>query len=422
MKNKFTKNQRSYDMTKILDLFAGAGGLSEGFVRAGCKVIGHIEMDKDSCDTLITRMVYHALLKRGKFEEYRDYILGNVTRDELIEKYNLQTERDSVICAKIKENNYKELISQVKKRLKGGQLDIIVGGPPCQAYSHIGRAVDDKNMRWDSRKFLYRYYLEFLKALKPKIFVFENVPGLMTSGKGRYLREMRKLMKRAGYETDFRVLNTADFGVPQNRRRIILVGWNKKSKLKKYPEFPVSSHEYFVQDFLSDLPKIKAGTGKQLVRDFISSSEILKELIIANPNLGVLMDHIARPHKKSDLEIYKRAVQIKATGGNIKYNELPKYLKTHKNEDAFLDRFKVVDGAARGSQTILAHIAKDGHYYIHPDPKQNRSLTVREAARLQAFPDDYKFEGGRGSQFRQIGNAVPPMFSAIIAAELVKYI
>jgi DNA (cytosine-5)-methyltransferase 1 len=134
------------------------------------------------------------------------------------------------------------------------------------------------------------------------------------------------------------------------------------------------------------------------------------------------MDHFARPNSKHDLEIYSLAVGVKADGKNIKYNELPKRLKTHKNEDVFLDRFRVVDAIARGSQTVLAHIAKDGHYYIHPDLKQNRSLTVREAARLQTFPDDYKFEGGRGSRFRQIGNAVPPMFSAIIAGELVKYI
>lgn len=407
---------------KVLDLFAGAGGLSEGFARAGCQIVGHVEMDRDSCDTLITRMVYHALLKRGRFDEYKNYVLGNVTRDELIEKYNLQEARDSVICGKISKDNYKGLIAQIKRRLNGSQLDIIVGGPPCQAYSHIGRAVDERNMRWDNRKFLFRHYVEFLKVLQPKIFVFENVYGLMTSGKGRYLREMRKLMKRAGYETDFRVFNTVDFGVPQNRRRIILVGWNKKSKLTAYPELPVVSREYSVRDFLTDLPKIKAGAGTQLLKDFISESETLKELVIASPHLDVLMDHISRPHKKNDLEIYKRAIQVKSAGANIKYNELPERLKTRKNEHAFLDRYKVVDAAARGSQTILAHIAKDGHYYIHPDPRQNRSLTVREAARLQTFPDDYKFEGTRGSQFRQIGNAVPPMFSAIIAAELVKYV
>lgn len=407
---------------KVLDLFAGAGGLSEGFVRAGCEVVGHVEMDKDSCDTLITRMVYHALLKRGRFDEYRDYVLGKVSRDELIEKYGLQSERDSVICARISKENYKELIAQIKKNLHGSRLDIIVGGPPCQAYSHIGRAVDEKKMRWDNRKFLFRYYVEFLQALQPKIFVFENVPGLLTSGKGKYLRDMRKLMKSAGYETDYRVFNTVDFGVPQNRRRIILVGWNKKSKLKAYPELPQVSREYSVRDFLSDLPKIKAGDGKVVWEDFISSNQTLRELVIANPYLNVLMDHASRPHKRNDLEIYKRAVRVKAAGINIKYNELPERLKTRKNEHAFLDRYKVVDAAAKGSQTILAHIAKDGHYYIHPDPKQNRSLTVREAARLQTFPDDYKFEGTRGSQFRQIGNAVPPLFSHLIANKLIQYI
>ena len=418
IKNKLGKIQSPM----VLDLFAGAGGLSEGFVRAGCKMVGHIEMDQDSCNTVITRMLYHALLKRGKIEEYKNYTLGKITRDELIEKYNLQTERDSVICGKIGEKNYKEFIDRVKKGLNGKPLDIIVGGPPCQAYSHIGRAVDNKNMRWDNRKFLFRYYVEFLKELKPKIFVFENVPGLLTSGKGKYLREMRKLMKRAGYETDFRILNTVNFGVPQNRRRIILVGWSKESKLKNYPEFPTRSREYLVNDFFADLPKIKAGGGRPVVRNFVSESKVLTELFMASPGFDVLMDHIARPNSQHDLEIYRRAVLTKVGGRNIKYNELPSRLKTHKNETVFLDRFKVVDATAKGSQTVLAHIAKDGHYYIHPDLKQNRSLTVREAARLQTFPDDYKFEGGRGSQFRQIGNAVPPMFSTVIAAELVKYI
>jgi DNA (cytosine-5)-methyltransferase 1 len=261
---------------RVLDLFAGAGGLSEGFVHAGCEIVGHIEMDKDSCDTLITRMMYHALLKIGKFDEYQNYVLGNITRDEIIEKYGLQNERDSVICAKIGDKNYKELISEIKKRLNGERLDIIVGGPPCQAYSHIGRAVDDKNMRWDSRKFLYRYYLEFLKALKPKIFVFENVPGLQTSGKGKYLREMRKLMKDAGYETDYRVLNTADFGVPQNRRRVILVGWNKESKLKATQSFPCVPANMLSVIFLLTFPKLNPDLEKKSSKDFLLPASCLR--------------------------------------------------------------------------------------------------------------------------------------------------
>lgn len=130
------------------------------------------------------------------------------------------------------------------------------------------------------------------------------------------------------------------------------------------------------------------------------------------------MDHVARPNNAQDLEIYALAVSQKSKGKNLRYNELPSRLKTHKNEHVFLDRFRVVDHKARGSHTIVAHIAKDGHSYIHPDIKQNRSLSVREAARLQTFPDDYRFEGSRSSKFRQIGNAVPPMLSSVIAERL----
>lgn len=417
IEKKLSHDQRP----KVLDLFAGAGGLSEGFIQSDCEIVGHIEMDKNSCDTLITRMIYHALIKKGRLDEYKKYILGKITRDAIIEKYGLQKERDSVICAKVGKGNYQELISQVKRRIGNQQLDIVVGGPPCQAYSYIGRARDDKNMKGDQRNFLYRYYVEFLKAFQPKIFVFENVPGLQSAGKGKYLKDMRLLMKKAGYDTDYKILNAADYGVPQNRKRVILVGWNKKSKMKKYPNFSKTEREYTVKDFFADLPKVHAGENRQ-IRKFSKSNELLEELGILRPQLGILMDHIARPNTKQDLEIYNRAVVAKQHGENLKYNQLPERLKTHKNEHGFLDRFKVVDSNARGSHTVVAHIAKDGHFYIHSDPKQNRSITVREAARLQTFPDDYKFEGTRGPQFRQIGNAVPPMLSKVIAKELVKYL
>ena len=149
---------------------------------------------------------------------------------------------------------------------------------------------------------------------------------------------------------------------------------------------------------------------------------LLEKLGIMNAEFGLLMDHVSRPNTKQDLEIYKRAVLAKQNGENIKYNQLPGRLKTHNNEEGFLDRFKVVDAKAKGSHTVVAHIAKDGHFYIHPDIKQNRSLTVREAARLQTFPDDYRFEGDRGPRFKQIGNAVPPMLSEIIARVLVEHL
>lgn len=405
----------------VLDLFAGAGGLSEGFVRAGCTVVGHIEMDKQACETLKTRMIYHALLKKGRYDEYKKYVLGNVTRDELVKKYSLQKEEDSVLCAKITPVNYLGVIGDMKRRTGLKEVDIIVGGPPCQAYSQIGRARDKDGMKHDERNFLYIYYVEFLKAFKPKIFVFENVPGLESAGKGKYLKDMRILMKQAGYDTDYRILNAADFGVPQNRRRVILVGWNKESGLDSYPEFNAVKRSYTVGDILGDLPRITSGGG-EVVCEYANKNPLLRKLGISAPSFKILMDHVARPHNKRDLQIYKLAVSAKAKGNNIKYNELPERLKTHRKQDIFLDRFKVVDFNGAGSQTVVAHISKDGHFYIHPDPRQNRSLTVREAARLQTFPDDYRFEGPRSAQFRQIGNAVPPLLSSIIAGELVKYL
>jgi DNA (cytosine-5)-methyltransferase 1 len=415
------KNLLQDQQPKVLDLFAGAGGLSEGFIKAGCEIIGHIEMNQNACNTLITRMVYHALLKKGKIDEYKNYVLGKISRDELIKKYGLEKERDSVICAKIDKNNYQKLISEIKKNLKGEKLDIIVGGPPCQAYSHIGRARDQKKMQGDERNFLYRYYVKFLEALKPKIFVFENVPGLQSAGNGKYLKNMKELMKKAGYITEYQILNAADFGVPQNRKRIILVGRRSNSKLKSYPQFPKVEREYLVKDFLNDLPKIQAGSGKS-IRKFPKRSDLLERLGILNHEFGLLMEHVARPNTKQDLEIYQHAVTAKLNGENIKYNQLPGRLKTHNNERGFLDRFKVVSPDEKGSHTVVAHIAKDGHFYIHPDIKQNRSLTIREAARLQTFPDDYKFEGSRSAQFLQIGNAVPPLLSTIVAKELIKYL
>jgi DNA (cytosine-5)-methyltransferase 1 len=406
---------------KVLDLFAGAGGFSEGFIANGCDMIAHVEMDKDACSTIRTRMVYHALRRSGNVAEYKKYLLGKVSMAELVEKYELEREVSSVIQAKIDRTNYAELIKEVQQRLGGSKLDIIIGGPPCQAYSHIGRASDKRHMKGDQRKFLYEYYVEFLKALRPNVFVFENVPGLLSAGKGSYLREMRKLMKEIGYQTDFNILNTSDFGVPQYRKRVILIGWTKDSGLDAYPEFTTVSRKYRVSDFLDGLPKLRHGEGQDAL-EYKEESKLLKQLGIADPSTPVLLGHVARPHTKRDLEIYRIAVRTKRGGKNIKYNELPERLKTHKNRTGFSDRFKVIDSVAESSHTVIAHISKDGHYYIHPDIEQNRSLSAREAARIQTFPDNFKFEGSRTSQFRQIGNAVPPMFSKIIAETILRQI
>ncbi len=400
----------------VIDLFSGAGGLSEGFVQAGFDMIGHVEMDKHAANTLKTRMLYHALKTKGLMGVYKQYVQGDITRKDIIEKYNLQDVVDSVLCEKI-DDNYKETITRLKNIVGDREIDVLVGGPPCQAYSYIGRARDVNNMQNDERNYLYKYYVEFLNAFKPKMFVFENVPGLVSAGKGKYLEDMRALMLRAGYETDYRILNAADYGVPQNRRRVILIGWDKRISISKYPEFIKIERDYKVGDFFIDLPALRAGGGNGVMRKE-SSNPLLKRLGITDRNFGLLVDHLTRPNNARDLEIYKYAVQLKNGGENLKYNNLPSHLKTHKNQKGFLDRFKVVDANAAGSHTVVAHIGKDGHFYIHPDIEQNRSLSIREAARLQTFPDDYIFEGPRSSRYKQIGNAVPVLLAKSIAVNI----
>lgn len=399
-----------------IDLFAGAGGLSEGFVQAGFNVIGHVEMDRHAADTLRTRMLYYELKKLHKLDVYQDYIKGKITRDEIVEKYGLQQAADSVICEKI-DDNYKDIIKRLKAIVGDRSVDVIVGGPPCQAYSYIGRARDVNRMQDDKRNYLYEYYVEFLKAFKPKVFVFENVPGLITAGGGKYLNDMRELMDRAGYETDYKILNAVKYGVPQTRRRVILIGWNKRTSIKEYPLAEEISRSYKVKDVLADLPTLTAGGGEE-VADAFERNQLLEEMGITSNDFRILIDHRTRPHNARDLEIYRYAVELKEEGSNLKYNSLPDHLKTHKNQTSFLDRFKVVDVNADGSHTVVAHIGKDGHYYIHPDKKQNRSLSIREAARLQTFPDDYKFEGPRNARYKQIGNAVPVLLAKQIAKKL----
>jgi len=185
-------------------------------------------------------------------------------------------------------------------------------------------------------------------------------------------------------------------------------------------------NNYLVKDLLDDLPVIKAGEGvDRFLKYKTETTEYLKSQALRN-GIDILTQHIARPHREQDKEIYKIAVQKwDKKQERLNYNDLPERLKTHQNRTSFFDRFKVVAADLPYSQTVVAHIAKDGHYYTHPDSKQNRSISVREAARLQSFPDDYYFEGekegaNRTAAFKQIGNAVPPLMAKSIAFGILK--
>ncbi|GET34572.1 restriction endonuclease subunit M [Prolixibacter bellariivorans] len=402
----------------FIDLFAGAGGLSEGFIRAGFEPIAHVEMDEAACNTLLTRTVYHHVKNEPDFAKYISYIKGeDLTRDGL---YNLLPEekRHSVINLPIGDDTNDQIFKQIDQ-LKGNQnVDLIIGGPPCQAYSVIGRGGALRKKKNDERKTLYIHYGRYLKRYQPKVFVFENVPGILVADGGQYFRNLKKYYRQLGYIVEAEILNAKDFGVVQNRRRVIIIGWRKELQLE-YPKFNTHPNRYTRNDIFNDLPHIKPGENKRYHSYALPTNEYLSSSEIRN-GINFVTQHIARPHNRKDLNIYRLAIEQLEDGIRLKNNKIPDNMRTQANVKDFVDRFKVV---ADEPHTMIAHIAKDGHHFIHPDKNQLRSISVREAARIQSFPDDYFFEGVKEDQyrtaaFRQIGNAVPPLMAVQIAHKL----
>jgi DNA (cytosine-5)-methyltransferase 1 len=398
-----------------IDLFAGAGGLSEGFIVAGFEPVAHVESDKAATFTLKTRAAYHQLKKTNQLNQYQKYVTGRIGRDKL---YDLLPEKalESIIHAKIGDDN--ELIFKKIDALIGEKkIDIIVGGPPCQAYSLVGRA-PLKHKEEDERRSLYIEYGRFLKKYTPRAFVFENVPGMLSAGDGVFFKNLQKYFKRIGYVLEARMLNAKNFGVVQNRRRIIIVGWRKGEKFQ-FPNMSPTNLLAVRDDIFSDLAKIKPGHSRRVKKYAAPTNEYLENSGIRNC-VDYVSQHVTRPHNDRDLNIYKLAIKKMNKGDRIKNDQIPSKMRTQNNTTDFLDRFKVVGELPH---TMIAHIAKDGHHFIHPDIKQCRSISVREAARIQSFPDDYYFEGVRENvyrspAFRQIGNAVPPMMAREIAVKL----
>lgn len=407
-----------------IDLFAGAGGLSEGFIQQGFSPIAHVEMDEAACYTLQTRIAFHHLKENNNLDIYESYLKNELSRTALyahVPKYLLE----SVINRPIG-GEHNVAIHKKIQQLKGKtEVDLIIGGPPCQAYSLVGRARSKNQMEGDPRNYLYVQYAKYLEKYQPKMFVFENVLGLKSAGGGKYLRNMENLFLQKGYKMELFTIEANNFNVLQKRKRVIIIGW----KMDFTPTIPnleniTNKHSFKVNDLLSDLPFIHAGEGEDknstyggVTTDYLSTTHIRN-------GLEVLTQHKARPHTQQDKNIYAIAVEKwNKNEERLNYNDLPDVLKTHKNRASFFDRFKVVAADKPFSQTVVAHIAKDGHYYIHPDKKQNRSITVREAARLQSFPDNYYFEGvkedkNRTAAFKQIGNAVPPLMANVIAEKI----
>ena len=387
--------------------------MSEGFIKAGFNPIAHVEMNEEACYTIKTRTAYHYLSKNSLLTLYRDYLLGVITRNELYS--NVPPDLlDSIINIEISDDSINTIFSKIEIHKKNNPVDLIIGGPPCQAYSLIGR--HQKEIENDPRNRLYIQYGRFLQKFNPKAFVFENVPGMLSANKGEHFNNLKSYFNNLGYEVYHRTLDASDYGVIQARKRIIIVGWLKEIDFG-FPDIGTIQKNYTVNDAISDLPYLKPGGGEHIMFYKLDNNDYLQRFEIRN-GYDFITQHITRRHNERDLAIYNFAIK-KWNSGNIrmKYTDLPNEYITHNNTSSFLDRYKVVNGTGV-SHTIVAHIAKDGHYYIHPDIEQCRSISVREAARLQSFPDDFYFEGSRSSAYKQIGNAVPPLMAYAIAKKI----
>lgn len=390
----------------FIDLFAGCGGLSEGFYKQGFQPLAHIENDHYSCQSLRMRLKH----------------------------YNFSEKNTEIIEKDIKSKN---IISYLKRGLKGKKIDLLLGGPPCQSFSSLGRAKDDQSMKNDPRNYLFENYEKILNNLKPKIFVFENVTGLLTA---RFNKEKvidiikERLGKKYNILNDVNkiVLNSCEYGVPQIRKRVFLIGIRKDIKYEISKIFnnilkthytPLSLKQekknkkkfITVRNAIFDLPRIKPGEGKTIIK-FKSNfnNDFLKKIRKKNENF--LYDHVSRAHNNFDRKRFREMSKNKWT-----YEELLKRKPSlnHKKERVFKNSY-VVQFWDKPARTIISHLYKDGNQFIHPDYKQERTLTVREAARLQSFPDNFHFVGPRTEQYKQIGNAVPPLMSEKIAISIKK--
>lgn len=388
------------DNYTFIDLFAGCGGLSEGFYQENFKPLLHLEYDKVACKTLATRMKYYGY------------------SDEEIE--------NSILCQDITVDNILELIDS---RINCSP-DIIIGGPPCQAFSTVGRAQDPDGMENDPRNYLFESYMKILNHYKPKLFIFENVKGLLTArpkGINIYQLIMDKMNENYNVIRDpnITLLNAANYGVPQLRERLILIGIRKDinidvkdvyqliEKTHYLPDDDNNNLEKYVtvREAISDLPSLLPGEGNEII-DFDLNQWNRYTEQIRKPSFKKLYNHRARNHNLLDRERYR----ILSKHGNWELKDLQKVRPdlVHHDPKHFGNRY-TVQTFDRPGKTIVAHLYKDGNLFIHPDYKQERTFTVREAARIQSFPDDFFFEGSRTDQYKQVGNAVPPLLAKACA-------
>jgi DNA (cytosine-5)-methyltransferase 1 len=495
----------------VIDLFAGPGGLGEGFTslqdegKRRFQIKLSIEKDVFAHRTLELRAFFRQFAPAAAPIAYYEYLAQKLSLVELYRLYPKQAEaaRREAWLAELGsyEPSYDQIDERIRKGIGKRTKWVLIGGPPCQAYSLVGRSrirgASQRNYENDHRHFLYREYLRILAVHQPPVFVMENVKGLLSAtvkeqsifqrivedlsdptsavGFGRFGRRPQyrfvSIVKTQNLLGEFQpgdlIVKTEDFGIPQARHRVIILGI--RDDVHREPGLLKRSHAPTIEETIDDLPRLRSSLSKetdsptawrQAVADAVSTKwfsngnlvDDLRNAITSavaaidsklnrgneylpgattptsnrkwyvDPQLNGVLNHATRGHIKKDLHRYLFAAAFaKVRGRSPLLQDFPKaLLPMHENvkealkNTKFNDRFRV-QVAGRPSTTITSHISKDGHYFIHYDPTQCRSLTVREAARLQTFPDNYFFEGPRTEQYKQVGNAVPPLLARQIA-------
>jgi len=359
-----------------IDLFSGAGGLSLGLHLAGFHVILAAEIEREAADT------------------HRAHFPGATIQADLSDPEELDK-----ICG----------------GLEGIELDLVAGGPPCQPYSQAAfskvRHLEAFHGRpKDSRRSLWANYIEIVRRTRPRAVLVENVPDMAYGRDGFVLRTLVEDLEALGYTVHSRVLASDSFGVPQHRQRLITVAFREPRSF----EWPASEDfdHRVLKDAIGDLPAVEGGD-KQEERPYHATPTALQAYFretIASEHATKIYDHHTRAVRSDDLEAFKLMTS------QTKYGDLPDHLKRYR-DDIFEDKYKRLD-FDKLSRTITAHISQDGYWYIHPT--QHRTLTIREAARIQTFPDSYRFCGFPRHAFKQIGEAVPPLLGKAVGLEVLK--
>ncbi len=344
----------------VIDLFSGVGGMSLGFKMEGFKTILAVEKDESIADSF------------KKNHKHAKVIVDDICKMDI-----------------------EKVFSEYK-----GEISVVIGGPPCQGFSQKGKRKSIK----DERNFLFKYYYNVVKFLEPKYFLMENVPNLLTTEKGFFKNEIIELFKEIGYSLDFKVLNSGEFGVPQNRKRAFVLGKLGEKKLF-LPES--SGKRTSIKEAIGDLSFLESGEGC-FEQEYRIEAKTDYQLMMRK-NSKKLYNHIVTNHSKVALERLK-AIPV-GKGKEVLSEE-------HRTKSIFSGTWsRMIEDDLSVTITTRFDTPSSGRF---THPRLNRAITVREAARIQSFPDDFIFHNSKTSQMKQVGNAVPPLLAKEIAVVIKK--